>query len=155
MRAVLTMVVACLLPTLVPARAWAGGAVLKVLPEYLDLKGRNSLSPSLYERDVYQVSLREHPERRSAVRFYIEWKTRKPAWEPLLVRVELRGITEGRLPRQTVLEQGLNNPGGHFTHWAEITLNGEAYKTFGAITAWRVTLWEGQKLIGQQKSFLW
>jgi hypothetical protein len=135
--------------------AYAGGGVLKVLPEYLDLKGRNSLSPSLYERDVYQVTLRQHPERRSGIRFYIQWKTPKPAWEPLLARVELRGVTEGRSPRQTVLEQPLTNPGGRSSHWHEVTLNGEAYKNFGAITAWRVTLWEGQKLIGQQQSFLW
>jgi hypothetical protein len=135
--------------------AYGSGAVLKVLPEYLDLKGRNSLSPSLYERDVYQVSLREHRERRSGIRFYVQWKTGKPSWEPLLARVELRGVTEGRSPRQTVLEEPLTNRGGHSSHWHELTLNGEAYKNFGAITAWRVTLWEGQKLIGQQQSFLW
>jgi hypothetical protein len=135
--------------------ASASGGVVKVLPEFLDLKGRNSLSPSLYERDGYQVSLREHPERRSGIRFYIQWKTKQTAWEPLLARVELRGITEGRLPRQTLLEQPLTNPGGHSSHWTELTLSGQAYKNFGAVTAWRVTLWEGQRLIGQQQSFLW
>jgi len=50
----------------------ATGKILKVLPQFLDTKGRNSLSPSLYERDAYQVVLREHPERRSAMRFYVE-----------------------------------------------------------------------------------
>jgi hypothetical protein len=135
--------------------ARASGDVVKVLPEFLDLKGRNSLSPSLYERDVYQLALREHPERRSGIRFYVQWKTAKPAWEPLLVRVELRGITEGRLPRQTVLDLPLTNPGGRSSHWAEVTLDGQAYKNFGSITAWRVTLWEGQNLMGHQQSFLW
>jgi hypothetical protein len=155
MRAVLTMILAGLLLALDPTAASANGGLVKVLPEFLDLKGRNSLSPSLYERDVYQVTLREHPERRSGIRFYLQWKTRTPAWEPLLARVELRGITEGRLPRQTVLEQALKNPGGSASHWTEVTLDGQAYKNFGAVTAWRVTLWEGQKLIGQQQSFLW
>jgi hypothetical protein len=133
----------------------ASSSLIKVLPEFLDLKGRNSLSPSLYERDVYQVTLREHPERRSGIRFYIQWKTRKPAWEPLLARVELRGIAEGKLPRQRILEREVPNPGGALSHWTEITLSGEEYKKFGSITAWRVTLWEGQTLIGQQQSFLW
>lgn len=132
-----------------------GSGVIKVLPEFLDLKGRNALSPSLYERDAYQLTLREHPERRSGMRFYVQWKAPKAVWEPLLVRVELRGIAEGRLPRQTSLEQPLANPGGHTSHWAELTLNGEAYKTFGTVTAWRVTLWEGQTLLGRQQSFLW
>ena len=38
----------------------ATGRVIKVLPQFLDLKGRNSLTPSLYERDVYQNVLRDH-----------------------------------------------------------------------------------------------
>src|SRR5258708_35558443 len=93
------------------ARA-SNSSLVKVLPEYLDLKGRNSLSPSLYERDVYQMTLREHPERRSGIRFYIQWRTKVPVWEPLLARVELRGIAEGKAPRQKVLEQTVPNPGG-------------------------------------------
>ena len=101
-----------------------GSGIIKVLPEFLDLKGRNALSPSLYERDVYQLTLREHPERRSGIRFYVQWKAPKAAWEPLLVRVELRGIAEGRLPRQTSLEQPLPNRGSASSHWVELTLNG-------------------------------
>jgi hypothetical protein len=54
-----------------------------------------------------------------------------------------------------VLEQTLTNTGGPFSHWTEITLDGEAYKQFGAVTGWRVTFWEGQTLIGQRQSFLW
>lgn len=133
----------------------ATGSLLKVLPEFLDLKGRNSLSPSLYERDVYQASLRDHPERRSGIRFYIEWRSRKPLWEPLLVRLELRGAAQGRLPRQLVLERSAANPGGPLSHWVEIPLTGDQYKSFGSVTAWRVTLWEGQTLIGREQSFLW
>ena len=72
-----------------------GSGVIKVMPEFLDLKGRNALSPSLYERDAYQLTLREHPERRSGIRFYVQWKAPKAAWEPLLVRVELRGDRRG------------------------------------------------------------
>ena len=133
----------------------ATGSLLKVLPEFLDLKGRTSLSPGLYERDVYQATLREHSERRSGMRFYIQWKAREPLWEPLLVRLELRGIAEGKLPRRLTLERSVPNPGGALSHWIDISLSGDAYKSFGSVTAWRVTLWEGQKLIGRQQSFLW
>lgn len=133
----------------------ATGSVRKVLPEYLDLKGRNSLSPSLYERDVYQVTLRDHPERRSGIRFYIEWRSPKPLWQPLLVRLELRGAARGGLPQQLVLERSVANSGGPFSHWVEIALTGDPYKNFGSVTAWRVTLWEGQTLIGKEQSFLW
>src|SRR3974390_3938935 len=130
----------------------AAGRIVKVLPEFLDLKGRNSLSPSLYERDVYQAMLREHPERRSTLRFYIQWKTKGPVWQPLTVRVEMRGIAEGNLPKQLVLAQPVENPGGPLSHWTSVTLSSNDYKRIGSVTAWRVTFWEGKTLLGQEHS---
>ena len=133
----------------------ATGRVVKVLPEFLDLKGRNSLTPSLYERDVYQALLRQKPERRSSLRFYIQWKTKGPVWQPLTVKVEMRGIAEGNLPKQLSIEQAVENPGGRFSHWTTVTLSREQYKEIGSVTAWRVTFWEGKTLLGTQQSFLW
>ena len=132
----------------------ATGRVIKVLPEYLDLKGRNSLAPSLYERDAYQVVLRLHPAQRSGMRFYVQWKTRGKVAAPLKVRVEMRGVALGNLPKQLVLAQAVQ-PGGWFSHWTGVTLSGEEYKQFGQVTAWRVTLWEGERQLGEQQSFLW
>jgi len=131
------------------------GRIVKVLPQFLDLEGRTSLSPSLYERDAYQAVLREHPERRSGIRFYVQWKTKGPIWEPLKLRIELRGIAKGTLPNQLVLEDPLVNSSSPFNHWTEAGLEGHAYKEFGGVTAWRVTLWEGQRQLSEQKSFLW
>jgi hypothetical protein len=34
-------------------------------------------------------------------------------------------------------------------------IDGENYKNFGELVAWRVTLWAGDQLLGEQKSFLW
>ena len=133
----------------------ATGRVVKVLPEYLDLKGRNSLSPSLYERDAYQVYLREHPEKRSGVTFYTQWKLKGGVYEPLKLRVELRGPAAGELPKQMKLETEVEPKSGLFSHWTSLTLGGEDYKRFGHVTAWRVTFWEGNRLLGEQKSFLW
>jgi len=140
----------------VAAPGWAAtGRVVKVVTEFFDLKGGNSLSPGLYERDAYQVTLRDHPERRSGMRFYVEWKTKGPVWEPLTVRVELRGIAAGNLPKQLVLDQRAENKGGWFSRWTTVTLSSSDYKKLGSVTAWRVTLWEGQRLLGQPQSFLW
>ena len=36
------------------------GHIVKVLPLFLDLNGQDALSPSLYDRDAYQVYLRAH-----------------------------------------------------------------------------------------------
>ncbi len=154
LRFCLSLAVACVFCFACIAQA-ATGRIIKVLPEFLDLKGRNSLSPSLYERDVYQALLRDHPERRSSLRFYIQWKTKGPVWQPLIVRVEIRGTAEGNLPKQLVLEQPVENPGGRFSHWTMVTLSRDDYKKIGAVTAWRVTFWEGKTLLGQQQSYLW
>ncbi len=140
------------------AGAWAApaatGRVIKVLPQFLDLKGRASLSPSLYQRDTYQAYLRDHTNECSGMRFMVQWKANGKAAAPLKLRVELRGIAQGDFPRELVLEKPVE-PGGWFSHWAELDLAGEAYKNFGQVTAWRVTLQEGTRLLGEQKSFLW
>lgn len=132
----------------------ATGRVLKVLPQYLDLKGRNSLSPSLYERDQYQATLREHTNQCSGMRFQVQWKAKGAATDSLKLRLELRGVAHGDYPKQLVLDKDVVLR-GRLSHWAAFDLLGEAYKEFGTVTAWRVTLWEGNRQLGEQKSFLW
>jgi hypothetical protein len=44
---------------------------------------------------------------------------------------------------------------GWFSHWASLPLTGDEYKKIGEVTAWRATLWDGDQMIGEQKSFLW
>jgi len=153
MRRFVIALAACLLTIGVTAEA-ATGKVIKVLPEYLDLKGRNSVTPSLYERDAYQALLRQHPELRSALRFYIQWKIKGEPFEGLKVRLEMRGIAQGNLPKQLTMETPIK-PGGWFSHWSELTVQGDNYKNLGEVTAWRVTLWDGAEMLDEQKSFLW
>lgn len=131
----------------------ATGRVLKVLPHFLDQQGRHSLSPSLYDRDAYQAQLRAHPEQRSAIRFDVNWRARAVPGTKVKIRVELRGTAKGNLPSQTTLEAEL--PASATSKWASLTLGGEDYKKFGEVTAWRTTLWDGEQLVGEQKSFLW
>jgi hypothetical protein len=132
----------------------ATGRILKVLPQFLDLKGHNSTSPSLYQRDVYQAYLRLHTNDVSGLRFCVHWKTKGAAEAPLKVQIELRGTAQGNLPKQRVIEKTVT-PGGWFSHWVNVELLGQDYKDFGIVTAWRATLWEGSTLLGEQKSFLW
>jgi len=129
------------------------GRVTKVLPHFLDLQGRSALSPSLYDRDAYQAQLRQHPGQCSGIRFDILWRVRSLTNKVATLRLEVRGTAKGNLPSQITLETEGRITGT--SHWAKIPLAGEAYKTFGAVTAWRVTLWSGDQMIGEQKSFLW
>jgi hypothetical protein len=132
----------------------ATGRIVKVLPQFLDRKGRHTLSPSLYERDAYQAFLRQHPDQRSGIRFAVQWKTRGTATVPVKLRVELRGTAKGDLPSRAVLETEVK-PGGWFSRWTSLPLTGEDYQKSGEITAWRVTMWEGERQLSEQKSFLW
>ena len=132
----------------------ATGRVIKVLPQFLDLKGRNSLTPSLYERDLYQATLRQNTNLCSGMRFHVQWKAKGQASAPLKLWLELRGVARGDYPKRLTLEKPVESH-SRYSHWTQFDLVGEAYKEFGQVTAWRVTLWEGDQLLGEQKSFLW
>jgi hypothetical protein len=149
-------VTATLLSLLLALSVQAGtGTIDKVLPFYLDKKEKYSLSPSLFERDAYQVELRMKPELRSGMVYRVQWNVKGKPSAPLKIRLELRGIAQGNLPKQLVIEQPVQKR-RWLTQWASLYLKGEDYKTFGEVTAWRVTLWEGEDLLlGSQQSFLW
>ena len=132
----------------------AEGRVYKVLPQFLDLQGRASLTPSLYDRDAYQNILRRNPARCSGLKFVVQWKARAASADSLKLRVEMRGIAEGSQPRRATVEMPVHQR-SWFGHWSSLVFKGEDYKAFGEVTAWRVTLWDGNQLLGEQKSFLW
>lgn len=127
--------------------------VIKVLPHYLDADGRHTLSPSLYERDAYQVYLRKHPKERAALRFDVQWKadSKKPA--NLFLRVELRGVRGNTITTQT-LETPVTKK-SWLSQWSSLLLSGERFAAVGEMVAWRVSLWNGDGQIADQKSFLW
>jgi hypothetical protein len=138
----------------IPAAA-AQGKVMKVLPFFLDLKGRHATHPSLYERDAYQVFLLKNPEMRSGMMFYVTWKVIGTPRAPLRLRLEARGKAEGNLPHEVLVETTVK-PSGRFGKSSKLLLSGEEYTHLGELTAWRVTLWEGDDLLlGHQQSFLW
>jgi hypothetical protein len=135
-------------------------SVRKVLPQLLDLKGRNALHPSLFDRDAYQAYLRKHPKEQSALRFYVQWTAKKAHRTGLALRVETRGIRaapgEARTGEYKTLS--FETPvarHGWFSDWSEVTLGGERFKTFGEVVAWRVRLLEGGRMLAEQQSFLW
>ncbi len=146
----ITVYVAALLA--IASSAFAASArIVKVLPQFLDLKGQIALNPSLYERDAYQVQLRTHPEQRSGLQFAVQWGSRDTS--RLLLRVELRG-NRGKNGTKATIESPVRYR-GIFTTWSKIPLTGDAYKNFGELSAWRASLWDGDQLVAEQKSFLW
>ena len=129
------------------------GLIVKVLPLFLNLKAQDAISPSLYDRDAYQVYLRAHTNEVSAIRFDVLWSTSRSGTNELTLRLELRGIGENGVPRQTTIEQSVTPH--YFRHWASLLLAGDDYKHFGEVVAWRASLWSGPQMLSEQKSFLW
>ena len=129
----------------------ATARIVKVLPHLLDNEGRHTLSPSLYERDAYQAFLRKNPDKCSGLRFDVQWKVKAADWSQLRLRLEIRGSKEGK---PFVLDQPARR--NHwYNRWSSLTLDGESYQKAGDVISWRATLWEGDKLLAEQKSFLW
>jgi hypothetical protein len=129
------------------------GRIVKVLPLFLDQQGRDALSPSLFDRDAYQARMREHATNVSAIRFDVLWKAAKAPDEKIKIAVELRGVGTNSVPKLQTL--ATNVVPGRFRQWTAIPLAGDDYKNFGAVVAWRVRLWNGDRMLGEQKSFLW
>lgn len=127
----------------------AADHVVKVLPLLLDTQGRIAKSPSLFERDAYQAYLRQHTNEISGQRYDVQCATGKN----LKLRLELRGVGEKNLPKIKTIEADV--AAGVIENWTKISLTGEDYKSFGAITAWRATLWDGETQLSEKKSFLW
>ena len=136
-----------------PLASAQSGKVLKVLPQHMDLRGQTSLSPSLYDRDAYQAILRRDARKCSGLAFNVNWKAHSVDAAKLKLRVEARGVIGDVIQRQT-FEQSVEKP-GFFSRWTVFKVTGEDYQKLGNLIAWRVTLWEGDRQLSEQKSFLW
>ena len=139
------------------ATAWAGCSaiqpqsgpnIVKVLPHYLDASGNHSDGPTLLHRDVYQANLRKNPNLVRAVRYDVNWR----GSGEVKVRLELRSTKVGS---QTMTIEKVETTSGRRTHWTPILIDAATYKSFGQPESWRVSLWQGEAQVGEQKSFLW
>lgn len=136
---------------------WANDAVegyiVKMLPLLLDKNGHDAVSPSLFDRDAYQVYLREHTNQISAVRYDVLWRVKHPVPAKYKLRLELRGPVVNGRPTQKVLEMEIKP--AFFRHWDSLKMAGDEYNNFGQAVAWRVTLWADDRQLAEQRSFLW
>src|SRR5262249_25956191 len=133
--------------------ALAGEArVIKVLPQLLDQHGRNAINPSLFDRDAYQLHLRQSPEEVSALRFEVQYKA-KGIQGPLLLRLEIRG-SKTELGKRQVFEREVP-AGHHFAKWGRIQLDRTTSESLGTLVAWRASLVQNGVTLAEQQSFLW
>lgn len=130
------------------------GKVVKVLPFLVDTNGVIAKSPSLFDRDAYQLYLLQHTNEVSGVRFDIQWKATRLPDQKLKLQVELRGVATNTVPTMLTMVTNVVSE-KKYGQWAYVPLLGQDYKKFGSVSAWRVTLWNDDQLLGEQKSFFW
>jgi hypothetical protein len=125
--------------------------LVKVLPHFVDQRGRIALSPSLYERDAYQAQLRKNPSQQGGMRFDVQWKS--SSTNRFLLRLELRG-NKANVGTTLTLQQSVKYT-GFFSTWSRLPITKDAHTALGELSAWRATMWDGERLLAEQKSFLW
>ena len=130
----------------------ADARIIKVLPHLLDQNGRNAVNPSLFERDAYQMYLRENPSEISALRFDVQFKAKRSEG-PLTLRLELRG-SKTELGKLHIFETRVR-PARWFSSWGTIQLDRATSDAIGTLTAWRASLLKDGVEIAEQQSFLW
>lgn len=129
-------------------RSVTGDGLVKVLPHFLDEEGRHSQGPLLLDRDLYQAELRSSPELIKAVRYDVNWY----GGGELTLRLEVRSSKANVKPfvlEETVQANRLRS------HWTSLEIVPEQYTALGQPESWRVTLWRGEEMVAEQKSFLW
>ena len=76
--------------------------------------------------------------------FYVRWTPRSIS----LVKFEYR-----QLARPNVIGEQTYVP--HQDTANLFTVHGEEFRSGGSVSAWRVSLWDGDHLVAEKKSFLW
>ena len=121
-------------------------SIIKVLPHYLDNEGQHTDGPTLLHRDAYQRKLRTNPDLVHGVRYDVNWRGKGE----VTLRLELRSSKS----KPMTVEQKVG-PGLIRTQWTPILLDAKTYRSFGQPEAWRVSIWQGEEMLGEQLSFLW
>jgi hypothetical protein len=76
--------------------------------------------------------------------FYVRWAPTGVG----LVKFEYRQVAKpGTIFEQTYTPHG--------DVWNIFEVRGEAFRSGGSVSAWRVSLWNGDQLLAEKKSFLW
>ena len=127
--------------------------IFKVLPHYLDKEGRHTLSPSPFERDRYQAILKADPEKCSTMRFDIQWRNTLKDFQNIRLKIELRGSNLRSKPIEFTEEFAVNK--SIWSKWSKIKVPEEVFEKLHNVSAWRVSIWDGEEMICEYQSFLW
>ena len=93
---------------------------------------------------------REERQGRLGNYYKVHWKAEDEA-TPVTVKFEYRQASSG----STLHTQTTTVPSPHGSNVTEFQVTGPAYQKDGRVVAWRVTVEQGGRVLGEESSFLW
>jgi hypothetical protein len=90
--------------------------------------------------------------------FYVRWNpgppsSPGPAFRPGPATVNLVKFEYRQLAKPATIFEQTYDPHGEAAHLFQI--RGEEFRAGGTVSAWRVSLWNGDQLLAEKQSFLW
>jgi hypothetical protein len=65
----------------------------------------------------------------------------------------MRGNTKDKTTHATISRPLVRR--GRWSQWSAVHITGDEYAALGKLVAWRASLWDGDKMVAEQRSFLW
>lgn len=94
--------------------------------------------------------LADEVESRRGHYFVISWVNKGPAAN-FTTRFEYRQVKTKDVVRTLTMDHA-NIKGSARSTFAVL---GDAYRTYGPVVSWRFTVWQGDKIVGEEHSFIW
>jgi hypothetical protein len=90
--------------------------------------------------------------------FYVHWNPGPtsgpgPAFRPGPATVNLVKFEYRQVARPNTIFEKTYGPHGETAHLFQV--RGEEFRSGGSVSAWRVSLWNGNQLLAEKKSLLW
>jgi len=90
--------------------------------------------------------------------FFVRWtpgttSTPGPTFRPGPVNVNLVKFQYRQVTKPDTIFEKTYDPRGEVAHLFQV--RGEEFRSGGSVSAWRVSLWNGDQLLAEKKSFLW
>lgn len=98
----------------------------------------------------YGAILADEVESRRGHYFVITWVNKGPAAN-FTTRFEYRQNKTRDVVRTLTME----HPNAKGASRSTFAVLGDAYRAYGPVTSWRFSVWQGDKLVGEEKSFIW
>jgi hypothetical protein len=131
-----------------------GYEIMKVNHEFIDLAGETQAEIANWvDRAKYQQAVKKVAHK--GVRFFVHWQVPSTLMRDLTIKIETQGWDSdgGRETQETLVRTYPKIP--NYSGWAVLDLEGDRYRDFGRMMAWKVTILHQGEVMATRESFMW